>query len=316
MFFSKTNKSLLNCLQNQHRLVSIVVVLVSLMVFYCSLSSNYSEFSIKLARVSANKHESLRQNITLIGQQPQNDSLQELNEDVLMNAAQEGNIGLVARCLARGIDVNTTNFGGWTPLMFACDVQPDAIETLLNAGAKVNIKNKNGSTPLMLAANRGLTSAVKILVIVGAKLDEKDNDGSTALLLAARACNSDIVTYLVLVGANVNIANQYGSTPLIEVSSCSNSTYLISFLLESGADINAKTADGRTALAHAAISGETENVKRLLLAGASVNVVNNQNKTILADFLDYFNDQDNLTNQDKSYRYKEIYQLLKQASIK
>ena len=314
MFFSKTIKKLVNCVQNQHRLVSIVAVLVSLIVFYCGLSSNYLEFSIKLAKVSANKRESIKQNITLIGQQLQKDSFQELNENVLMDAAQEGNIGLVAKCLAKGIDINETNFGGWTPLMFACDGQPDAIETLLNAGAKINVKNKNGSTPLMLAANRGLTNAVKMLVIAGAKLDEKDNDGSTALLLAARTCNWDIVTYLVLVGANVNIANQYGSTPLIEVSSCSNSPHSINFLLESGADINAKTADGRTALAHAAISGEIENVKKLLLAGANVNALNNQKKTVLADFLDYFNDQGNLTNQDKSYRYKEIYQVLKQGS--
>jgi ankyrin repeat protein len=253
VFFSKTIKKSVNCVQNRHRLVFIVTVLVSLTVFYCGLSSNYLEFSIKLAKVSANKRESIRQNTTLIGQQLQTDSLQELNENVLMDAAQEGNIGLVTKCLAEGIDVNATNFGGWTPLMFACDGRPDAIETLLNAGAKINIKNKNGSTPLMLAANRGLTNVVKTLVMVGAKLDEKENDGSTALLLAARACNWDIVTYLVLAGANVSIANQYGSTPLIEVSSCSNSPHLINFLLESGADINAKTADGRTALAHAAI---------------------------------------------------------------
>jgi ankyrin repeat protein len=71
--------------------------------------------------------------------------------------------------VARGIDVNTKDEDGETPLHLAAKYDQKAmVEFLLTKGANVNTKDNNGCTPLSLAAE-GHKSIVELLLKYGAK---------------------------------------------------------------------------------------------------------------------------------------------------
>ncbi len=72
-------------------------------------------------------------------------------------------------------------------------------------------------TPLMYAARQGNIQAVQALVEGGARLNEVSGDHSTALLLASINGSFDTAAYLVERGADLSIASMDGATPLYGV---------------------------------------------------------------------------------------------------
>jgi len=70
----------------------------------------------------------------------------------IQQAAETGNIEAVKQHLAAGVDVNASNFAGWTPLHRAANKgHTEIIQLLIANGADVNAKDKYGSTPLARA---------------------------------------------------------------------------------------------------------------------------------------------------------------------
>jgi uncharacterized protein len=107
-------------------------------------------------------------------------------------AAARGFVGIVARLLKAGVDVNARYGNGLTALMWAAghanDV-PDAdgvktTELLLGAGARLNDVDNRGRTALMLAAELGHADVIKLLLARGAAADLRDHEGKTAAELA------------------------------------------------------------------------------------------------------------------------------------
>lgn len=176
----------------------------------------------------------------------------------MIKAAKKGNLELVNSLLENGIDVNSRDENGWTPLMWAsCKRHVKLISTLLEKGADINAKDKEGHTALIIAllqnsqggwnGNNLHIEIIKLLLEKGAEVNTKDNKGRTSLIIAS--------TY-----ASVNY-NDY-----IE---------LIKFLLEKGANLNDKDNRGLTALIIALDRGWVEIVKILMEAGA---LIDDQNK--------------------------------------
>ncbi len=88
----------------------------------------------------------------------------------------------VVKCLvAAGLDPNTTEKGGGTPLMdaSACGAT-DVVEYLLQHGARVDAVTKDGFTALIDAAFKGHEDVVKQLLAHGADKRKVDNEGKTA----------------------------------------------------------------------------------------------------------------------------------------
>ncbi len=117
------------------------------------------------------------------------------------------------------------------------------LRLLLDDGLDVNSVNETGQTPLMLAAWKGRAEALAMLLEAGAAatIDHRDaEEGVTALHAAVIACRSTStacqknVEMLLAAGADVNLPDRDGWTPL---HSCAyyNLPQLVPVLLRAGA---------------------------------------------------------------------------------
>ncbi|MGH8652556.1 MAG: ankyrin repeat domain-containing protein [Gammaproteobacteria bacterium] len=86
------------------------------------------------------------------------------------------------------------------------------LKKALNSGVDVNSADSQGSTPLMLAASRGHISMVRELLVRGARVNATNSHGWTPLMLAAASDNTQIVRLLLSRGANREQKNANGQT--------------------------------------------------------------------------------------------------------
>jgi len=131
----------------------------------------------------------------------------------LMNAAGNRNVEAAKLLVAKGAGVNsvsktenlpkiqtgTVEFGGWTPLLMASAFgPPEAVNMLLNAGAKIDAQDYRGFTPLMLAVgtDRYDRRIVNMLLAHGADLRPTNHAGETALDWATKFHDQDVIRAL------------------------------------------------------------------------------------------------------------------------
>lgn len=98
------------------------------------------------------------------------------------------------------------------------------INELLQIGVNVNTRNHFGQTPLMIAAILGNLNAVKLLLENGAALNYIDNNGLTALMLSARNGQLLVAEHLLGKGADVNVQDKRGLTALMHAASFGHET--------------------------------------------------------------------------------------------
>jgi ankyrin repeat protein len=184
-----------------------------------------------------------------------------------------------------------------------------------DAGERGGGNPRGGLTPLMYAARDGHLNAVQALVENGAKLDAVSGDGSTALLLTTINGHFDVAKYLVEHGANVSVPSVDGATALYGVVHVqwsresgrpqpsikreeTNYLDLMRLMLDNGADPNARltktlwyssygyametsTAVGTTDFWKCAEVGDIDGMKLLLSRGADPNITNRDGVTAL-----------------------------------
>lgn len=90
-------------------------------------------------------------------------------------ASEKGHVEIVQELLEKtDINVNHTNFVGWTPLLEAIvlndgkEKQQQIVKLLLEHGANPHMTDKYGKTPLELAREKGYHEIEKLLVAAGA----------------------------------------------------------------------------------------------------------------------------------------------------
>ena len=106
------------------------------------------------------------------------------DESILMLAALKGHLGLVQKLVDSDADVNKP---GWTPLHYAASGgHVPVIAHLLEHSAYIDAESPNGTTPLMMAAMYGSPEAVKTLIQAGADPTLKNQLGLSALDFAVR----------------------------------------------------------------------------------------------------------------------------------
>ncbi len=113
--------------------------------------------------------------------------------------ARNNDVEGVRAMLQFGVDINTRNGMGWTPLMTAAwDDCLSVVMLLCRKGADVDARTDYGHTALMLKADGKTAATVKTLLECGADPSLKDSDGQTALDLAIAADypNKDIIELL------------------------------------------------------------------------------------------------------------------------
>jgi len=176
----------------------------------------------------------------------------------LIDATIKGDTAAVKELLDRGVDPNSKDPEGRTPLTEAAFYgHTEIAKLLLNHGADVFAKKVHGETAYDLAAGHQA-----IAQMIKRELD---------LLAAATRGDVKLVKELLDEGAYVNVRDPEGRTPLTEAI-WSNNGELVRLLLDHGANPNTRKNDGATplsiALGRAYGAPRQEIVEMLKKAGA------------------------------------------------
>jgi ankyrin repeat protein len=131
-------------------------------------------------------------------------------------AALNGQISTVVRILESGIDPDTADEDGRTPLMYAAyNGHAETIKKLIEKGASVNVNDPYGRTPLMMAASGPYPEAVKILLDNSADPNIADRqEHFTALMFAAPEGQLDVVRILLAYRADPSLSDVDGDDAL------------------------------------------------------------------------------------------------------
>ena len=101
----------------------------------------------------------------------------ETNLDFMDGAIEQ----LIDRFLNKGVNINTPDKDGYTPLHIAVSVgRIAAIKYLIIKGANVNARTKNGDTPLTLATDKK-SVITELLINTGANIANLNNNQTTLL---------------------------------------------------------------------------------------------------------------------------------------
>jgi ankyrin repeat protein len=127
----------------------------------------------------------------------------------MLNETSQGNVKAVQRLISRGVDVNTTNRYGVTPLMVACLCNwPEVVKLLLDKGADAERRESFfGCTALMFACMSGGWDSVKLLLDRGADVNATDSLQRTALTVAHSVDNEEAAKLLLQRGAKAQESN-------------------------------------------------------------------------------------------------------------
>jgi len=197
---------------------------------------------------------------------------------------------------ANNEDVNTTDEGGYTPLINASfNGDLEIVKYLVDNGADVNIRNAQGETALMNAVKIGYIEVVKYLVAEGTDVNVKDINGTTIIDIAFLYNNIEIIKYLLNNGvdkSNIDITIWARLGDLDRVKSAlstntidinlnngellrnavqSGNLELVTYLVEKGANIHEETFETGNALITASATGNLEIVKYLIEQGININ---------------------------------------------
>jgi ankyrin repeat protein len=177
-------------------------------------------------------------------------SLTNYSQTALLVATSAGNHIAVQLLLERGANVNATDAGGYTSLMYAVNMGNEMmVNLMLQYEALTEVKViSSGRTALGLAARFGHDAIVRLLLEHGAEVEAVDNDGETALHDATFGGHLTVMEVLVVQGhANVDAQDSSGQTPLMMAAEYGEDE-AVHLLVQKGADVKLKDELGRTAL--------------------------------------------------------------------
>ncbi|KAF4337557.1 ankyrin [Fusarium beomiforme] len=119
---------------------------------------------------------------------------------------------------------------------------------LATEGVDVNSKDRHGRTPLSLAAMRGHKAVIKLLLATeGVDVNSKDRHGRTPLSRAAEN-GHEAVAKLLLAKTSANTEDNVGRTPLSFAAMNGHNTVAMAILSHESVDLNQKDHYGSTLL--------------------------------------------------------------------
>jgi ankyrin repeat protein len=204
-------------------------------------------------------------------------------------AAEYGYVAVIKLLLAKdGVDPDSEDNDGWTPLSRAADNGREAVVKLLLATNRVDPDSKgiDGRTPLSLAATKGYETVIKLLLATNrVDPDSKAKDGRTPLMYAALGGHEAVVK-LLLARNDVNPDSKHtetSHTPLSIAAAKGHKAVIKLLLATNRVDPDSRAKNGRTPLAYAALEGHEAVVNLLLEAGAVADAQDREYRLMLQE---------------------------------
>jgi uncharacterized protein len=127
---------------------------------------------------------------------------QQSQQSELHRAAREGKLDALRLSLSQGMNPDTRDHAGRTPLMDAVKGgEVEATRLLISFGAGVNTRSVSGRTPLIEAAEFGRADAARILIDSGADINAGQRGWGSPLEAAERTGNNELAAMLRKAGA-------------------------------------------------------------------------------------------------------------------
>ena len=207
-----------------------------------------------------------------------------IDASALCAASSQADLYFLVAFLERNVDVNVTDFAGYSPLYFAAEYNSiKAVDLLLEHHAEINVRSvKGGFTALHVAESRGHLTIAQKLLDHGIDINRQSKLGCTALLLAGHGGRLKSVRLLLENHAEVDVVDYEGDTAL-KCAAGNGHREVVEILLEHQADVNKKNLQGATALHSAAWNGHDKIVKTLLDHGVEVDIQNEHGCTVLLE---------------------------------
>ncbi|KAL9956875.1 hypothetical protein ACROYT_G038427 [Oculina patagonica] len=223
-------------------------------------------------------------NQTTIGVNPDKGETQSTeNEDwkLLNSAIQGGNVAIIEMVLSRGLDINSKDSYGDTPLMIAArGGKMEAVNYLLDKGADLSLTGQYGRNSLHNASYGGNVAIIETVLSRGLDVNSKDSDSDTPIMIAALCGKMEAVNYLLDKGANLSLTGKFGRNLLHHASDGGN-VAIIETMLSRGLDVNSKDSNSDTPIMIAAFCGKMEAVNYLLDKGADLSLTGQYGRNLL-----------------------------------
>ena len=157
-----------------------------------------------------------------------------------LKLSRDGDQGRVQVLLAQGVNPNTQNGKGETPLMLSVWFdRKGVVEHLLgHPNIDLEVRNQWGRTALLYAAASGNPQVVHLLLARGADTAVVDNSGYTMLMTAAWWGGEEAVVELALNQPNVDLEarDNGGSTALLVAAEEGHKQVVLQLLDSCGLD--------------------------------------------------------------------------------
>jgi ankyrin repeat protein len=181
---------------------------------------------------------------------------------------------ILSAILNRRVPINIADERGTTPLMWAAfEGYPDAVQKLVEAGAKIGDTNKKGETTFDVAVKAGQREVLSVLLQhndpADFNLDEIMGGGKTTALVFSASCGrADIISVLLQAGADPTIKDSRGLPPLLAAVRHGQSEAVSTLLRSDFCEELVTSSDyGKIPLLIRAVKGGCADVVSALLAG-------------------------------------------------
>lgn len=184
----------------------------------------------------------------------------------LLEAARRGQLDKVDALLKQGVDVNSADKDGYTPLMRAIfSAKADVVDALIKAGANVNQPNNKGQSAAFLALDNGIGDIKPEIILMLAKAGVDFNKeivrSEPAIIQAANSLQSKTVRALLQTGVDPNTKSKKGKAVIfyaVEHANMVEGVEMVAGLVSAKADVNVRDDKGRSPLERIAAAGSSE----------------------------------------------------------
>ncbi|AEM22384.1 ankyrin repeat-containing protein [Brachyspira intermedia PWS/A] len=217
----------------------------------------------------------------------------------LFDAIYNGNIEEMLKAISNGVDINSRNEEGFTPLLYAINYdQLEAMKALLSYSNVIDIEMSlnnytnvysvkgenfsgevlfNGTTPLQYAIFKGNTNAVNLLIESGSDMRKKDYNGYCSLFYASAFSNPDMIHFLLSKDSSLTREKSLSGRSVMHFAAMYGNNNAISYYLSNTfLSINAQDNDGNTPLHYANEKGYATTIELLVKSGAKTDIKNNE----------------------------------------